>query len=97
MASLLDPLALGVGRTVGPGVCAVDGSGGWGAAFIVVAFGGGAGELVAAEARGERAGYFRAAEPAALAALDDADPMMSVGASVKKGSGVEVEHDECRR
>lgn len=74
-ASLL-PLALGAGLTVGPGCCAAEGAGGCGAAFVVVALGDGAGVLVAAEARGERDGYCRAAEPAALAAFDDADPIV---------------------
>lgn len=65
MAASLSPLALGAGRTVGPGCCGANEGGG----------GGGAGVLVVADASGERAGYFRAAEPAALAALEDAEPI----------------------
>lgn len=64
MAASLSPLALGAGRTVGPGCCGANEGGG-----------GGAGVLVVADASGERAGYFRAAEPAALAALEDAEPI----------------------
>lgn len=70
MAASLSPLARGASRTVGPGCCGADEgrSGGGG--------GGGAGVWVVADASGERAGYFRAAEPAALAALEDAEPML---------------------
>lgn len=77
MAASLLPLALGAGRTVGPGCCEAEGAGGCGVALVVVALGGGAGVLLAAEARGDRDGYLRAAEPAALpAALDEAEPIV---------------------
>lgn len=92
MAASLSPLALGAGRTVGPGCCGANEGGG-----------GGAGVLVVADASGERAGYFRAAEPAALAALEDAEPIprdfngQCSGKYMKDRDRVSITRESCTR
>lgn len=85
MASEREPLAWGLGLTVGPGWELDAGGGAWGGALVVaegaddgdddgdVAACAGAEEVV-----GVRVGYWRAAEPATRAALDPDEPILCV-------------------